>query len=180
MLHQIVSTMWYVVTCTNVGGHQPHTRDCDTKCRPPKLFHAQAEPIFPRAFGGGAVEHEGFPVCTVQVRAPEMAFGDVGFGRPIDMWSLGVVVMNMCGQLANMSKLEKHPPRWGYLVPIAVRWIGAPPKTVFPNYPMPPPAMFSKIVKPVLDKGVIATLGDDGVDLVMQLLQWDPNEAHPN
>ena len=118
------------------------------------------------------MERDGIPVSTAQYRAPEVAFGDVGFGRPIDMWSLGVVVMNMCGQFANMVKIEKYPPRWGYLISIAARWLGAPPKDVFQNFPMPPPKFCYTIATPVLD---ITKFDDVGLDFTMKMLEWNPD-----
>ena len=131
-------------------------------------------PQFPRDFGTEQkVKIEGFPVSTFYYRAPEVAFGDPGFGRPIDMWSLGVVVMEMCGQVGHWVKQEAHPKRWGYLYSIAGRWLGAPRKEVFEEYSMAPSQGFLDIKKPPkLD--VYDNLCDQGCDFVKRLLEWHP------
>ena len=116
-----------------------------------------------------------------------MAFGDVGFGRAVDMWSLGLVVMDMLGQHAHLQKSDKHPPRYGFLYSAASVFIGQVDVKHFKDHPMPPPPCFSKLRTPVWAPIVTKTLGDNGVGFVSQLLKMNPSKrlsvegalAHP-
>ena len=147
----------------------------------------KAEPAFPRCFDSPNLANDGFPVCSAPYRAPEMAFGDVGFGRAVDMWSLGLVVMDMLGQHAHLQKSDKHPPRYGFLYSAASVFIGQVDVKHFKDHPMPPPPCFSKLRTPVWALIVTETLGDNGVDFVSQLLKMNPSKrlsvegalAHP-
>ena len=97
-----------------------------------------------------------------------MAFGDIGFGRSVDMWSLGLVAMEMLGQHAHLAKSNQHPPRWGFLYNAVSAFIGGDIQN-FKDYPCPPPPCFSKLRQPVVPGIVTETLGDDGVGLVTDL-----------
>ena len=39
----------------------------------------------------------GINLSTLQYRAPELLFGDLGFGFPIDSWSIGIMMCELSG-----------------------------------------------------------------------------------
>lgn len=80
---------------------------------------------------------------TLGYRAPEVLFGDVGFGPPMDVWSLGIVLCNLTGDFG-----LSHPPGAAspvdYMAAIFDR-LGVPTSsalTGLPLYPSPMPRIF--------------------------------------
>jgi len=60
------------------------------------------------------VEKEGIQMQTLPYRAPEVIFGDVNFGLPVDVWSVGIVFCELAGYAFTKKRKNCSFTQWGY------------------------------------------------------------------
>ena len=116
----------------------------------------------------------GLQLQTLGFRAPEVVFGDKGFSRPVDAWSLGIVLCLTAGVLnPNLCSLGGNS-EVGYMM-FLVQWLGTP--TGFEHLPHWPKRGRPNIAaaKPWPEPALRA-LGPRGVDFLGRLLRYSPAE----
>ena len=121
----------------------------------------------PRLRARGAAD-----VQTLWWRAPEVLFGSRGFGRPIDVWSLGLVLAEMAGCRFQAATQEKTCNEVGYRTAL-FQQLGTPADAELrglPNWPGQAP-QFSPRPWPA---ATAALLGPCGVELLDATLAWAP------
>jgi serine/threonine protein kinase len=111
-------------------------------------------------------------IVTLNYRAPELLFGDVAFGAHIDVWALGIVVLQAAGCRFHMKTDAKE---WTpeVMVQLLFKQLGVPSSVLlralpfFPSGVDPSPAG-------AWPEQVRATLGTHGIAFVDSALAWEP------
>jgi serine/threonine protein kinase len=111
------------------------------------------------------------PVQTLGFRAPEILFGDWDFGPAIDVFTLGLVLIDVSGS----SCFRNDMSSWSVVTwrTLLFRQLGTPvtPELLnLPNYPVDPP----KMAKKPWDAAVVAGFGPSGEALLEACLAWGP------
>jgi serine/threonine protein kinase len=114
----------------------------------------------------------GLDYTTLFYRAPEILFGDVAFGKPVDLWSLGLSFVEACGDVF-MKNLNdgKVLSQVGYMMAV-FQQLGTPSCESLrglPFFPKQPPA-FQKRSWP---ETVLSKLDSNGLFLIESLLSWE-------
>jgi len=122
-----------------------------------------------RAFGI-PIRNYTHEVVTLWYRAPEILLGSKVYATPVDIWSVGCIFAEM----ANRKALFPGDSEIDELIKI-FRILGTPTDTVWPGVTKMPnwTATFPHFVK-VDWKKVIPQLDANGIDLLSQMLQFDP------
>ena len=106
---------------------------------------------------------------TLWWRAPEVAFGDAGFGSAADMWSCGLALAEMAGCLFHHS----HKTQKLY-VKALVQQFGTPAATSLAGLPLYQSGLPASTRKP-WPADVFAVVGSPGIELLDGLLAWEPS-----
>jgi len=132
-----------------------------------------AEPC-ERAVDKDKLLDRGLQLQTLGFRAPEVVFGDPGFSRPVDAWSLGIVLCLTAGVLNPSPSSLGGNSEVGYMM-FLVNWLGTP--TGFEHLPHWPRRGRPEIAaaKPWPELALRA-LGPRGVDFLRRLLRYPPAE----
>lgn len=146
-------------------GHEPHTvrgnldHKADAACRP--------------VISEELVLDRGFEVGTLVYRAPEILPGDLAYGRPADIWSMGLMFAEATG--SEFHKWTQSTRTWsvvGYMLAFFAQ-LGTPSSPAsrgLPLWPMQAPQVRGQ----VWPDSVRASLGPSGVELLSVVLAWDP------
>jgi hypothetical protein len=111
-------------------------------------------------------------IVTLNYRAPELLFGDVSFGPPIDVWALGLVVAQAAGASFH---IKTDAATWTpeVLRDQLFKQLGTPSSQVLRALPFFPSGVVSSPAAAWPDK-VIATLGTQGIAFVVSAIAWEP------
>jgi serine/threonine protein kinase len=113
------------------------------------------------------VSPNGIQLCTLQYRAPELLFGDLGFGFAVDSWSVGILMSELAGYFfTGKEATVKHASQ------AILRQLGTPVNPCirgFPNFDST--EMYNKKPWPA---SVHLSLGRAGVKLLEKFLCMDP------
>jgi hypothetical protein len=111
-------------------------------------------------------------IVTLNYRAPELLFGDVAFGAPIDVWALGLVVVQAAGAHFHIRTAAKA---WTpeVLRDLLFIQLGTPSSEVLRALPLFPSGVVPSPAAAWPDK-VVATLGTHGMAFVVSALAWEP------
>jgi hypothetical protein len=129
------------------------------------------------------VEHGGVDCHHSFYTAPEIMFGDVGFGLPVDSWSLGVVLAECAG-----NPFCKPASPGGAFVTckgvletrkefcrVAFRQLGTPSTDALRMLPLYP-AKQRKVNRMAWPECMRTALGVQGIVFVEALLEWEPSK----
>jgi serine/threonine protein kinase len=110
----------------------------------------------------------GIELCTLQYRAPELLFGDLGFGFPVDSWSVGIMMSELAGYFfTRKGATVKHATQ------AIMQQLGSPVKPCILRWPnFKSTQMHTKKPWPA---SVHLSLGRDGVMLLDEFLCMDPS-----
>lgn len=137
---------------------------CDLGCA------LQGDPALRILANREEISQNGLPVMTLNVRAPEVLFGDARFSYPIDAWSLGVVTALVAGYAFTMLARNEVDYRLALFKQLGVPCEEAE-LTKLPLWPQKPPRMQAK---PWPD-AVVSRLGELGLCCLQSLLTWAPS-----
>jgi serine/threonine protein kinase len=114
-----------------------------------------------------SVTGSGIELCTLQYRAPELLFGDLGFGYNIDSWSVGIMMAELSGYFfTGKEATVKHAAE------AIVKQLGTPGEPCILSWPtFKSTQMHTKQPWPA---AVHLNLGRDGVKLLDRFLCMDP------
>lgn len=117
-----------------------------------------------------AVESGYIQVQTVWYRAPEVLFGSFAFGVGIDVWSLGLVMAEMCGSEFHMVHKDaaKHAVK-------LVAYLGTPTATSITSLPLFP-RRGATALRQAWPPYVREVLGSVGVSCLDWVLTWAPED----
>jgi hypothetical protein len=131
------------------------------------LLVFQAEWSCRPAESKSSLGNKGIQVTTLWYRAPELLYGDVRYGRPIDAFSLGMVMLEVAGAAFHKQSTEAK-----YRTALFDQF-GAPPSSSMPSWPLFPQVPPKTIKAPWPD--VVRTcLPENGIAMVDGLCAWDP------
>ena len=122
------------------------------------------------------VKKHGIQLQTLGYRAPEVLWGDVRYGKPVDVFSYGAIVMELSG-VGWLNTAKSHTwTAWGFGVTL-MDVLGSPPPDcelrVLPLFPAAPPTFAGP--RPYENK-VAEHIGASGLEFVKQLVRWSPGE----
>ena len=137
---------------------------CDLGCA------LQGDPALRILVNREEISQNGLPVMTLNVRAPEVLFGDARFSYPIDAWSLGVVTALVAGYAFTTLARNEVDYRLALFKQLGVPCEEAE-LTKLPLWPQSPPRMQAK---PWPD-AVVSRLGELGLCCLQSLLTWAPS-----
>ena len=114
-----------------------------------------------------AVPKTGIQLQTMYYRAPEVLFGNEAFGTAIDIWSLGVCLIELCG----FDAFHQCEDEASYAKALFLQ-LGTPEVNEFKKLPGWPraPANCNRREWP---SSVVSKLGNAGIKLVNSLLHWE-------
>jgi len=131
-----------------------------------------------RAFGipVRTFSHE---VVTLWYRAPDVLLGSTKYSTQIDMWSAGCILAEMA-----TGRPLFPGPNAKEQIDTVFKVMGTPDPNVWPgvrdlpeyrdDWPVYPTRPASEVLR--ASESVVKALGDDGLDLLDQLLQYDPSK----
>jgi hypothetical protein len=113
-------------------------------------------------------------VQTLWYRAPELFFGDLHFGTKADMWSVGLVLAELAGAVFHKNTFSISASQVAYCHAL-FRFLGTPVDAVLSALPLFPsqPPRFPRVP---WSPHVHHALGSIGIDMLDDLLKWDPGQ----
>jgi len=109
-------------------------------------------------------------VVTLWYRAPEVLLGITHYATPVDMWSVGCIF----GEMVANQPMFQGQSEFEQLVKI-FELMGTPSERIWPGVTMLKDWHEYPQFKPKDLKAKYPVLGEDGIDLLAKLLQYDPS-----
>ena len=156
-----------------VGSKASVIQSCTLVCA--GVLGVQASPTARKPITNARIKASGLRCQTLWYRAPEVCLGDRGFGPVIDVWSLGLVLAEMAGEVffqVAFTGQDKAADRHAYLAAIFGR-LGQPTCQALVSLPLwPKPVPRGK--RQAWPAGVLQKCGPRGVELLDAMLTFNP------
>ena len=136
----------------------------------------QADWRFRASKSAADIMEHGLDFQTLGYRAPEVLFGDARFGKPIDAFSFGAIVLELAGCRRLRPAKSQPLTAAGFAMTLLQALGSPPPESALRGLPLYPKSAPSFLGPRPFEAEVEQVIGAFGLSFAKSLLRWSPAE----